>query len=426
MLLSVYGRTNPYIWKSMLPDDPYIPHGVYCLQEQMELPGLNFSLTYPIVAWTASQSIRNYETTTYEELDLRTKSILRSYPLPFKNLKHDCIRHFMLDDEFCFYAGGRGRTVGIFRRETGKQIWTLQDHIRKHGPPICFRSAFWYTEDRHSFLLKEQVQVPAPEWVRNLPSWRLIFETRAEYYEWNGIAVEPETQSLLILGETLLLIIPKYKKLLRGETIPPLYMHLFLREKDSRVPDENGQDDLPRTRHRTIERLGRESGIATSSGRAAVVLETLTLFDFLTPTKGRSLEGKEVHVPFAVYEWSNPPIEYSPREGPIDHFANCNSVAMDATSIYCVTRQIPEREVVPPGQFSPEYQAQARNRGSNMVTAYHFDETVEDPTRLNRDKIIRPLPQPPPEALESSESEFSGYETLTDPSDWTLDTEEEM
>lgn len=299
--------------------------------------------------------------------------IVRNYAL--RNGLHEPyrIRGINFDDEYVFLVGQWSNNVSILRRETGEVVWTLPGHIQKHGPPTCFRSAFWHTDDRHSFLLREQVQVPVPEWVRTLPRWRMPAITVYEWYEWKDVVVEPETGTLLFLSESVLLVIPEYKAMLRGESSSPLYMHLFLPEKESRLYDDEGFNDIPPTVYRTRQRRLHQAALAAAHGRAAVLLETLTLFDFQTPTKGRTVDGREVLMPFAVYEWSNSPVAYRMHRGPVDPFRHCQSVVMDATSIYCVTSQSIEREAVDVRDFPPDYHAQTLANASRHVTGFHFD-----------------------------------------------------
>lgn len=323
-------------------------------------------------------------------------SNVRSYTL--KELpKPHWIHSLEFDDEFVFIVGKRPENVSILRRATGQLIWTLSEHIRRYGPPTCFRSASWHTDDRHSFLLREQIQVPVPEWVQALSLGPTSTASRKRY-EWKRIAIDQATKTLLILGGSVLLIVPNYRAMLCDEAIPSMYMYLSWPENESCVCDAEGPEDISQTSNGTGLRRQKTASLAACDGRTAVILDTLTLFDLQTHSKGRTWNGDAVQVPFSVYEWTDGPLHHSINHETVDLFRDCESVVMDTTSIFCVTNQTIEREAVNVGDFPDDYHALAVGSGSKHVTGFHFDKGAL-PCTIARHTIERSMHLPTAEGV---------------------------
>lgn len=382
---------SAYLWKCARLDNPNALWGKYQMYEKVDEPGDVLRLHAPILARYVAR-LPSVKQGTYLEMDMLHQHVLRTYDLDdWLGGKATGVE---FDDDYVVITGTGAEHVVIFSRETGEVMWTFSGHVCEHGPPTCFRSAFWLTDDRHSFLLREVVEVPAPSWLHIRPPSEKTASVGASSYVWKRIVIERETQTLLILGESILLMIPNYKRMLRGETAPTVYAYLFLREKESQIKDDEGNLDLPQTLQRITLRNQKLAEITASHGRAAVALETLTLFDLHTPTQGRTVSGQMMTVPFAVYEWSNAPREAWPHRPPFDHLRNCEGITMDATSLYCVTSQSIARENVPWNEFPDGYQEAVLENDSTMVTAFHFTDGAVEPTILPKSLVARPMYEP--------------------------------
>ena len=322
---------------------------------------------------------------------MRTKSLVRRVPLDDTLHVHRNIHYIEFDDTYLFLVGFGANRVSALRRDTGAVVWTLAEHVQRHGVPHCYRSVPRTTGERHALLLREQERVRAPRWLAQL-AHRAPRDPAQLCYAWHAVHFDRDARTLVVLGESGLLLVPDYRAVLAGETPPqPRRMHLFATERD--VPPADGSDDAPQFRRRP--RTEMHGQLSVANGRVAAMYETLTVLDLNAPTHGRDADGRRIDVPFAVYEWSDPPNAFDWFTGPIDQFRGCSCVQMDATGVYCVTRQALDREInVSPDDFPPGYQAECLHHDSSMVTGFHFDDRAKPPETLDHATAATPPPMP--------------------------------
>lgn len=339
-------------------------------------------------------------------MDVASKTLTRTVPLANTLHQHRNVSYIEFDDEYLFLVGFGFNRVSILRRDSGEVVWNLADHIKERGVPDCYRAAPLRTGDRHALLLRQQVQVRPPRWVSYLAHWSPRDPTQL-CYSWHAVHPDHDTGTLVVLGESCILLIPQYKAMLRGEETPTMRMYLLQSERDSRIFDEYEPEELAEAlRHRRRPRQDSSGQLAVANGRVAAVLESLTVLDLNAPTLGRTNDGEPIQVPFAAYEWSDQPNAFDWYTGPIDQFRGCSCVQMDATGIYCVTRQALEREVgVDPEDFPPEYQQETMRQDSSMVTGFHFDDRAQRPETLEKKSIVKQVLMPYPDPMEAWETE---------------------
>lgn len=343
-------------------------------------------------------------------MDVASKTLTRTVPLANTLHQHRNVSYIEFDDEHIFLVGFGFNRVSILHRDSGEVVWTLADHIKERGVPDCYRAAPLRTDDRHALLLRQQVQVRPPRWVSYLAHWSPRDPTQL-CYSWHAVHPDRDTETLVALGESCILLIPKYKAMLRGEEVPNMRMYLLQSERDSRIFDEYEPEELAEAlRHRRRPRQDSSGQLSVANGRVAAVVESLTVLDLNAPTLGRTNDGEPIQVPFAAYEWSDQPNAFDWYTGPIDQFRGCSCVQMDATGIYCVTRQALEREVgVAPDDFPPEYQQEAMRQDSSMVTGFHFDDRAKPPKALEKKSIVKQVLMPYPDPMEAWETETESW-----------------
>lgn len=313
------------------------------------------------------------------------------------------------DKEYVFAVGSGADNVTVLCRKTGRVVWTLAEHIRRHGPPTCFHSALWHTDDRSSFLLRDQVQVPAPDWVQRLA--HTVPSGSDASYVWARIAIDSKTETLLVLGESLFLIMPRYREVLRGAATQ-LYMHLSLREVA--LQDNNDGHDNPSI-HTVRPEKARKFSLAAGHGRAAVVLETLLLFDFQTLTNGRTVDGRAIRVPFAVYEWTTSFAE-STSSYSTQSLLDCDSVALDTTGVYCITTEMLELEMdaVNVVQEWEVGRQEMDMRRCKTVSGFHFGHGAIFPERVSKNSIARPIRVLPPRLLNAGRTPLPTHDYISE------------
>lgn len=392
----VFDRDAPghfEIWRSarLVPDAHEAHRGEFVRYTILDVPEMvrAYRLQFPTLALYvhASRSVTIFD--TYAELDVRTKSLVRRVPLGHTLHGHRNIHYIEFDDDYLFLVGYGANRASAVRRDTGAVVWTLAEHIQRHGAPHCFRSVPRATGERHALLLREQERVPAPRWLAQL-AHRAAGDPAQLCYAWHAVHFDRDSHTLVLLGESGLLLVPDYRAVLAGEPpAQPLRMHLFATERDVPPSDD---DTLPFRRRPRTEMHGQ---LSVANGRVAAVYETLTMLDLHAPTHGRDTDGRRIEVPFAVYEWSDPPNAFDWFTGPIDQFRGCSCVQLDATGLYCVTRQAHDREIgVSPDDFPPGYQAECLRHDSSMVTAFHFDDRAQPPEVLEHAAAAFPTPPP--------------------------------
>ncbi|WFC96032.1 hypothetical protein MBRA1_002688 [Malassezia brasiliensis] len=384
----VFDRDAPghfEVWRSarLVPDAPEAQRGAFVRYAILDVPELvrAYRLQFPTLAFVTIFD-------TYAELDVRTKSLVRRVPLGHTLHGHRNIHYIEFDDDYLFLVGYGANRVSAVRRDTGAVVWTLAEHIQRHGAPHCYRSVPRATGERHALLLREQQRTPAPRWLAQL-AHRAADDPAQLCYAWHAVHFDRVSHTLVVLGESGLLLVPNYRAVLAGEPpTQPLRMHLFATERD--VPPSDG--DVPPFHRRP--RTEMHGQLSVANGRVAAVYETLTVLDLHAQTHGCDTDGQRIEVPFAVYEWSDPPNAFDWFTGPIDQFRGCSCIKLDATSLYCVTRQALDREInVSPDDFPPGYQAECLHHDSSMVTAFHFDDRAQPPEVL--DHAAAALPPPP-------------------------------
>lgn len=322
-----------------------------------------------------------------------SKTLTRTHPLRNTLHRHRNINYIEFDDTYFFLVGFGCNRVSILRRDTGEVVWTLDAHVRAHGPPQCYRSAPLFTTDCHALLLREQVEVPPPPWLHYVAQWAPHDPSQLRY-SWHAVHPDADTGTLAVLGESGVLLIPHYKAMLCGTATPQLYLHVFATERDACFADAHeAETHHTLLQYRRRPRSDIHGQLAAGNGRVAAVLETLTLLDLRTHTTGRDRSGERITVPFAAYEWSDMPNPFDWYAGPIDPFRGCSCVQMDATGLYCVTRQALDREVnVSPSDFPEGYQDECRRLDASMVTGFHFDDRAQAPRlRKTSDVLVKNL-----------------------------------
>lgn len=401
----VFDRDAPghfEVWRSarLVPDAREAHRGEFVRYTILDVPEMvrAYRLQFPTLALYVARSHSVTIHDTYAEMDVRAKSLVRSLPLADTLHAHRNIHYIEFDEAHLFLVGFGYNRVSILSRESGAVLWTLGEHIRTHGAPECYRSAPLRPDERHALLLREQVRVPPPRWLTALAHWA-PHDPAQLAYAWHAVHADRDTDTLVVLGESGLLLLPAYHAMLRGEPTPPARMHLFATERDARLVDEEDADDLlDALRFRRRPRAEMHGQLSVANGRVAAVFETFTLLDLHAPTRGRDTAHNALEVPFAVYEWSDLPNAFDWYAGPIDQFRGCSCVQMDATGVYCVTRQALDREVgVTPADFPEGYQEACIQHDSSMVTGFHFDTRAEPPAVLAREDITRarsPAPDP--------------------------------
>ncbi|WFD00071.1 hypothetical protein MYAM1_002817 [Malassezia yamatoensis] len=384
----VFDRDAPghfEIWRSarLVPDLEEANRGEFIRYTILDVPEMvrAYRLQFPTLAFVTIND-------TYAEIDIRTKSITRQISLESTLHVHRNINYIEFDDQYLFLVGFGYNRVSILRRDSGEVLWTLAEHIQQHGPPECYRSAPLRTDDRHALLLREQVLVDAPRWLEFLAQWSSRDPAQL-CYSWHAVHFDRDTETLVVLGESGILLLPNYKAMLRGEPCEQARMHLFATERDSRLFDEELAEDLnDALNFRRRPRAEMHGQLSVANGRVVSVFETLTVLDLHTTTQGRDTAQCPKTVPFAVYEWSDMPNAFDWYTGPIDQFRGCSCVQMDATSFYCITRQSLDREInIDRTQFTDEYQENCVQNDSSMVTGYHFDHRSSLPIRLDKATI---------------------------------------
>lgn len=330
------------------------------------------------------------------EFDVPHKTLVRSIRVGGGVNEDANVNYIEFDDDFVFLVGSGCDAVTVLDRVTGEVVWTLFDHIDQHGAPECYVPDSGQCSAPHGFQQRHLLRTTTP------PRWftahRSMLRTSLGLYVWFAVHPDPETKTLVVQGQSGLLLIPRYPDFFRNPGAVQARMIFYAFPTARAVPEKGrsarGQGLAKGWQHQLMSR-GTHGQLSVAHGRAVSVYGITTLLDLRTPSPllrdytrvGTSEPEEHAMAPFTAYEWSDLLCLGDAEAESLDPFLRCSCVQVDHTGIYCVTRQVLCKEHdTDTSAYPPWYQSDCLLHDSSMVTGFQFDrggkptERVYEPT----------------------------------------------
>ncbi|GAK64497.1 uncharacterized protein PAN0_005c2711 [Moesziomyces antarcticus] len=197
------------------------------------------------------------------------------------------VNYIDFDDDFVFLNGVGAKSVSVYSRRTGRQVWNMGQHFAAGRPP----PAPWRVQRAPSppiqnagFVRCELNPAPPNLWQAGPNTMNLAQLTMTPYQIWSAVHPDLKTKTLLILGHGTVLLLRDYKKFFDDPSQPPeLFAEIEFEnlqeffEREVTGGGENWSDLGWNSRH-LWELLG-DAQLTVHEGRAVIVNEGALILD---------------------------------------------------------------------------------------------------------------------------------------------------